>query len=92
MNFYNFILKKYFDLFSFKKSDLYKLLKKNYYQFYVKIKFKIKKVISNLLKKTNKIKFEKLSPQKSIFPFLWNVFNVVNKNKGGYPSLQFYPS
>ena len=44
-------------------------LKKNYYQFYVKIKFKIKKVVSNLLKKTNKIKFEKLSPQKSIFPF-----------------------
>ena len=30
MNFYNFIFKKkYFDLFSFKKSDLYKLLKKN---------------------------------------------------------------
>ena len=28
MNFYNFILKKYFDLFSFNKSDLYKLLKK----------------------------------------------------------------
>ena len=29
MNFYNFIFKKkYFDLFSFKKSDLYKLFKK----------------------------------------------------------------
>ena len=28
MTFYNFIYKKYFNLFSFKKSDLYKLLKK----------------------------------------------------------------